>query len=286
MLKNFLKPTSDNSLPGLKLFAILLVGMFVFLAMFGESIAPYDPMAIHYGADGRAKQLLAPNVDHWFGTTYYGRDVFSQILAGARVPLIVGVTAALVISVVGTNIGLIAGYWGGRVDGALMRLTDIAFGIPFLPFSVLLVALLQPSLFTLIVTISALLWRTTARVIRAQVLSLKERPFIKASRIAGASHSRIIFRHLLPNVLSFSMLYMALGVAWAVGAEASLSFLGFGDPTRISWGSILYEAYLTASIRQAWWTAVPAGTCISLLVLSAFVIGREFEVHGASKSRT
>ena len=160
-----------------------------------------------------------------------------------------------------------------------MRVTDLAFAVPFLPFAVILVALLQPSLWNIILTISCLMWRTTARVIRSQVLSIKQQTFVKAARVAGASHARIIYLHIFPNVLPMALLYVAFGISWAVLSEASLSFLGFGDSNRMSWGQMLYFAYTSASIRTAWWWTVPPGVCITLFVLSVFLIGRQYERH-------
>jgi peptide/nickel transport system permease protein len=256
------------------------VALFVFfcsLAIAGESIAPHDPMAIHYLPNGKVAQLEPPSRAFWLGTTHYGRDVLSQVIVGSRVAIIVGIVSAFFITFIGTNIGLIAGYYGRRVDDLLMRLTDIVFGIPFLPFAVVLVALLRPSIWNIILTISCLLWRTTARVIRSQVLSLRERPFVRAARVAGASDLRIMYVHLLPNVMPMSLLYVAFGVAWAVLAEASLSFLGFGDPRMVSWGQMLYAAYISGSIRHAWWSVVPPGLCIMLITASVFLIGREYE---------
>jgi peptide/nickel transport system permease protein len=134
-----------------------------------------------------------------------------------------------------------------------------------------------PSLWNMIIAISILMWRTTARVIRSQVLSLKERPFITAAKVSGAGHLRIMYVHILPNVLPMSFLYVALGIAWATLAEASLSFLGFGDPLMFSWGQMLYYAFLTGSTRSAWWTVLPPGICITLFVISAFMVGQAYE---------
>jgi peptide/nickel transport system permease protein len=256
---------------------VLILVVFTIVAVVAPLIAPYDPFEIQRLPDGSVAQLVPPSARFWLGTTYYGRDVLSQLLVGTRVAMIVGVVSAFFIAAIGTNIGLISGYFGGWVDTILMRITDVVFGIPFLPFSVILVALLRPSLSNIVLTISCLLWRTTARVIRAQVLSLRERPFIKAAKVTGAGDLRIMYVHLLPNVLPMSLLYVALGIGWAVLAEASLSFLGFGDPSMLSWGEILYQAYLTGSFRSSWWVVVPPGICIALLVASAFMIGREFE---------
>jgi len=256
--------------------AVLFV-FFCVLAVAGERLAPYDPMAIHFLPSGKVAQVEAPSRAFWLGTTHYGRDVLSQVIVGSRVAFVVGIVSAFFIVFIGTNVGLVAGYYGRRVDDVLMRLTDIVFGIPFLPFAVVLVALLRPSIWNIILTISCLLWRTTARVIRSQVLSLRERPFVRAARVAGASDLRVMYVHLLPNVMPMALLYVAFGVAWAVLAEASLSFLGFGDPRMVSWGQMLYAAYISGSIRHAWWSVVPPGLCITLFTASVFLIGREYE---------
>lgn len=249
---------------------------FFLMSVGAPYLAPYDPMEYQY-ADGRVLKLQPPDYRHWLGTTYYGRDVLSQVLMGSRVALMVGIIAALFLSFIGTNIGLWAGYFGGRVDSLLMRITDIAFGIPFLPFAIVLIALTKPTIWNMIITISCLMWRTTARVIRSQVLSLKERPFIKAAKVSGSGDFRIMYVHILPNVLPMSFLYIVLGIAWATLTEASLSFLGFGDPRMISWGQMLYEAFVTGSTRDAWWTVFPPGICITLFVISAFMIGQAYE---------
>jgi len=258
------------------LFGVLVLLSFLIVAIFVPYITPYNPMEYQY-VDGKLARSLPPSTRFWLGTTHYGRDVFSQIIAGSRVALIVGFTAALFLTFIGTNVGLLAGYFGGKLDDVLMRTNDIAFGIPFVPFAIILIALTGPSIWNIIITISILMWRTTARVIRSQVLSLRERPFIMAARVSGASHLRIMYVHLLPNVLPMSFLYIALGIAWATLAEASLSFLGFGDPRMVSWGQILYDAFLTGSARTNWWNILPPALCISLFVISAFMIGQVYE---------
>lgn len=250
---------------------------FCVVAVIGPWIAPYDPHVNNLDAAGQILRLQPPSVAHWLGTTYYGSDVLSQLIVGTRIVVIVGISCALFITAIGTNVGLLSGYYGGRIDSILMRVTDLAFGIPFIPFAVVLVALLAPSIWNIILTISLLMWRTAARVIRSQVLTLKQRAFVKASRIAGASDLRIIYLHLFPNVLPMTLLYVAFDIAWAVIAEASISFLGFGDPNQTSWGQMLYLAYLSGAVRQAWWWTIPPGLCLSLFVGSVFLIGREFE---------
>jgi peptide/nickel transport system permease protein len=255
---------------------VIILLSFSSIALLAPYITPYDPMAYQY-ENGQVLKLQPPCKRFWLGTTYYGRDVLSQVIIGSRVALVVGFTAALFLSCIGTNIGLISGYFGGRIDNLLMRITDIAFGIPFLPFAIVLIALTRPSIWNIIITISALMWRTTARVIRSQVISLRERPFVKAAKVSGASDLRIMYIHILPNVLPMSFLYIALGIAWATLTEASLSFLGFGDPRMISWGQMLYEAFITGSTRNAWWYVLPPGICITVFVISAFMVGQTYE---------
>jgi peptide/nickel transport system permease protein len=257
--------------------AMTILAIMIAVAALSPWIVPYDPIANHFNAAGQLKRLEPPSASHWLGTTYYGLDVLSQMIDGTRIVLIVGITCAFFIAIIGTNIGLAAGYYGGRVDAVLMRITGLAFGIPFIPFAVVLVALLGPSLWNMILTISLLMWRTTARVIRSQVLSLRESAFVKAAKIAGASDFRIIYVHIFPNVLPMTLLYVAFDIAWAVLAEASISFLGFGDPNQVSWGQMLYLAYVSGSIRQAWWWTIPPGLGLSLLVIAVFLVGRQYE---------
>jgi len=257
--------------------AVAIFLVFALLAAMPHVFAPYDPATYHQGADGRLLALAPPSRAHWLGTTYYGQDVLSHLVVGTRVPLVVGICSAFFIVVLGTNIGLLAGYFGRRTDEALMRLTDVAFSLPFLPFAIVLAALFKPSLWNIVFAISVIQWRTCARVIRAHVLSLRERPFVLAVRAAGAGHAFILYRHILPNVLPLALLYGALGIAWSVLAEAGLSFLGFGDPQRISWGQMIHFAFVTATIRRAWWWVIPPGICLMLLVFASFFIGRVVE---------
>jgi len=253
--------------------------LFLLVSIAGPALLGPAPMQVHYLPGGAVARLLSPHEFAPLGTDFYGRSVLAQLVLGARSAFIISIVSTLFMAIIGTNIGLIAAYFGGRVDSLLMRITDLAFAVPFLPFAVILVALLQPSLWNIILTISCLMWRTTARVIRSQVLTIKQHTFVKAARVAGASHARIIYLHIFPNVLPMALLYVAFGISWAVLSEASLSFLGFGDPDRMSWGQMLYFAYTSASIRTAWWWTVPPGACITLFVLSVFLIGRQFERH-------
>jgi len=250
---------------------------FVLVAVFAPLIAPYGPFEVVY-TDQRAVLRLSPPT--WltlFGTTNQGMDVFSQLVWGSRVALTVGLLSALGSVVIGTLIGLAAGYFGGWVDEVLMRATDVAFGIPFLPFAMVVISISTPSLALVILLVIFFLWRTTARVIRAQVLSLKERPFVWAARAAGAGHGKILFLHIAPNVLPLSFLYMAIGVQTGIMLEAALSFLGFGDPHVQSWGIMLNAAFSAGAMRSAWWWVLPPGIALSVFVLSVFMVTRAYE---------
>lgn len=159
-----------------------------------------------------------------------------------------------------------------------MRTVDVMYGIPFEPFALILVLLFKPSLAIVILAVSLLTWRTTARLIRAQVLSLRERPFVKAARVAGASDARIMYLHILPNVMPLVFLELAITVGVSIIAEATLSFLGLGPPQSVSWGGILHDARLSGAWRTAWWWNLPPGFLIMLTVLSVFFISRSLEV--------
>ncbi|MFC6838005.1 ABC transporter permease [Halomarina ordinaria] len=258
-------------------FGVVVLLTFTLMGVFAPWLTPYDPGDINRDADGNALRLEGPSTDHLLGTTNLGRDVASQVIAGVRISLIVGFLAAFMAVFIGVNVGLISAYFGGWVDDVLMRVADIAYGLPFLPFVIVLVFLLGPSISSIVIVIGLILWRSTARVIRSQVLSHKERPYVESARSIGASDLRIMYLHILPNVLPLAFLYGAFSVAWAVLAEASISFLGFGDPSMVSWGQMLFEAYTADAIRTAWWWVVPPGVCIMLMVMAVFFIGRTLE---------
>ena len=257
---------------------LLVYAVFAVVALAAPLVAPYNPHVLIYQPDGEVAANLPPTAAHWLGTTNLGRDIFSQLLFGARAALLVGFAAAFGVVVVGTFVGLLAGYYGGWVDGLLMRVTDVAFGIPFLPMAVVLVAFLGPNIWNTVLVITLLLWRDTGRVIRAQVLSLRSRSYVEAARVLGAGHARTMFVHIAPNILPLSFLYGSLAIGWAILTEASISFLGFGDPRVISWGFMLQDAYNSQALaRQAFAWFVPPGVCIMLVVMAGFFIGRGYE---------
>jgi peptide/nickel transport system permease protein len=251
---------------------------FVLVAIFADALAPYNPNDILFTADGQLAASLPPSAEHLLGTTQLGRDVFSQLVLGARPSLFVGMTAAVAVATIGTAAGLLSGYLGGFVDKLLMRLADILLGLPFLPFVIVVVALIGASLQHVVLAIVLLLWPNPARVIRSQVLTLTQRQFVEAARVTGASEWRIMLVHVAPNILPLSFLYGSIAVGWAILAQASVSFLGFGDSDVVSWGTMLQDAYASQALdrgQYSWF--VPPGLCIVLVVLAGFFIGRGYE---------
>lgn len=249
----------------------------ILLAVFGPMLAPYGPFDRNYDAEGRLMRLAAPSANHWLGTTQLGRDVFSQMLWGARPAIIVGFATAFGVAAVGVNVGLIAGYFGGRVDTIMMRITDIFLGLPFLPFIIVILAITGRSTTTIIVAMTLIMWRSAARVIRAQVLSLKQMPFVAAARTTGAGDFAILYQEIAPNIMPIALVNIAFALAWAIITEASIGFLGYGDPNVMSWGSILHYAYASQMMYNAPWWVVPPGIAIMVLVSSVYFVGRAYE---------
>jgi len=249
----------------------------ILLAIFGPLIAPYGPFERIYDANDRLVRLSPPSASHWLGTTLLGRDVFSQMLWGARPALIVGFMTAFGVAVIGVNIGLIAGYFGGRIDAIMMRITDIFLGLPFLPFIIVMLAITGRSTTTIIVAMTLIMWRSAARVIRAQVLSIKQMPFVTAARTTGAGDFTILYREIAPNIMPIALVNIAFSLAWAIITEASIGFLGYGDPAVMSWGSIIHYAYASQMMYNAPWWVIPPGIAIMVLVSAVYFVGRAYE---------
>jgi peptide/nickel transport system permease protein len=255
-------------------FALAVLGLFIFLAIFGDAIAPDDPDASSLDV------LAAPSSDHWFGTTETGADVFSQVLAGARVSIVVGFAAAIISAVLGAAVGLLSGYFGGWTDRILDALENWFLVIPTLPLMIVLASLLDPSLTVLILVIGLTSWAGTGRIVRAQVLTLRERAFVERARALGAGDGYILKTHILPNTVPLIFANTVLIVAVAILSEAALAFLGLGDPTSISWGTMLENAFTSgAPSAEAWWYVIPPGLCITVLVLAIAILGYLFEEH-------
>ncbi len=270
--KIFIKnPLGKAGLALLMLFAFMALASFA-LPFIGDM---YDPMT---GVDPLVLHSVGPSAVHWLGTDFIGRDIFCQLLEGSKIAFIVGLASAFISIVIGTVVGMVSGYAGGIVDMLLMRLADMVMVLPSLVILLIIAALFgQLNIWMIVFLIAILRWPAVARVIRSQTLSLKQRPFIEASRVAGASNVRIIFKHIMPNVLPLAFLYMTFRVTSAILVEASLSFLGFGDPGQISWGMMLQWVWSSGHMFQAPYWLLPPGICISLLTLSFYMVGRAMD---------
>ena len=245
---------------------IVIFAIFAFLAIFAPYLRTVDPIKM-----GVPENILVPpSAQFWFGTDRLGRDIWSQTLYGARVALLVGFTAAAATVGMGTLVGLIAGYFGGKLEEVLMRIVDFFMMLPYLPLMIVLAAVLGPSIWNIILVVSIVYWPFTARVIRSQVLSLKERAFVEASRSVGASDRLLIFGEIMPNVVPLMFAQAVLMVTWAIYAEAVLAFLGLGDPTTVSWGWIVNRAFESQVLREnVWWVIPPiASICATILAFT------------------
>ena len=264
-------PVGKTGILILALFMAMALASFC-LPLFGPM---YDPMT---GIDPDIRQVTAPSLTHWLGTDNVGRDLFAQLLEGAKVAFIVGLSSAFISIVLGTVIGMVAGYAGGFIDAVLMRVADIIMVMPSLVILLILASLFgQFNIWLIVFIIAIMRWPAVSRVIRSQTLSLKRRPFIEASRVAGASPLRIIFRHIMPNVLPLAFLFMTFRVTSAILVEAALSFLGFGDPSQVSWGMMLQWVWKSGHMFQAPFWLIPPGISISLLTLAFYMLGRAMD---------
>jgi peptide/nickel transport system permease protein len=257
---------------------ILIYLLFTVVAFSADQLAPIDPMEILFTKAGKVAANMPPSAEFLLGTTNLGRDIYAQLVHGTRSALAVGLSAAVIVATVGTVVGLMSGYFGGWVDALLMRIADMALSLPFLPFVIVLTGFLGAETSNIVLAVALLLWPNSARVIRSQVLSLRERAYVEAARVTGASQWRIMFVHIAPNILPLSFVYAAIAIGWAIITEASVSFLGFGDPTNVSWGMMLQDAFTSQALSRgqyAWF--VPPGICIILIVVAGFFISRGYE---------
>jgi peptide/nickel transport system permease protein len=249
----------------------VLVAVIV-VALLAPYIAPYDA----HTKVGPIYQ--APSSKHLLGLDDGGIDVLTLILWGSRVSLIVGFAATFVAMVIGGGIGLVAGYFGGKTDIALMRVTDYFLVIPDIPLMIAAAAIWGRSLINIILIIGLIYWTSTARLIRAQVKSVRERVYVKRARTLGASNTRLMMKHVLPQVAPLLVANTVLMMAFAIFAETAIAFLGLGDPTAISWGRLIENAFEgNAVILGAWWAVVPPGVCVAVVILACTMLGQGIE---------
>lgn len=248
---------------------------FVLLALLGPVLFHEDELDVTKATGGVYEQ---PSGSHWLGTDSSGRDVLALVVWGARISLLVGLCATVLSMVIGTSVGIAAGHYRRFTGGVLDRLTDWFLVIPYLPLAIVLATILGQSLLTIIIVIGVTSWPGTARLIRAQTLSVEGRPYLERAKALGAGNVHQMTRHVLPNVMPLVMANTTLAVSISILSETTLSFLGLGDPTAVSWGSILDEAFSSGAITAgAWWYIIAPGLCVVLVVLAFNLIGRALE---------
>ncbi len=269
-LKRVVKTFFGNKIGTL---GFIMLVIFFMIAFIGPVIYPYSAIDV-----GEGPMMAKPSAEYIFGTDHLGRDLFGAIISGTKTSLIVGFSAALISISIGTTIGLTSGFVGGKLDSTLMRLTDGMMVLPKLPLIMVLSALLGTNIKNIILVIGFTGWTGTARLVRSQALSIRERPYIERAKSIGAGNVYIMYKHVLPNVFPVIFANTILATSSAILAEASLSFLGLGDPLSVSWGQILNGAFVNGAVSiGAWWYFVPAGLAIILLVLSFTFVGYSFD---------
>lgn len=262
------------------LLPLLIISIVVLSAIFADVLAPHDPEVSVKDASGRPVSSYLPpfwmqggSLNTPLGTDFHSRDILSRLLYGARVSLVVGIVGTLVAGAIGTFLGVLAGYLGRWVDQVIMRITDAWLALPTLIFAIFLASVLKPSLWNIIVILGLVFWSRYARIVRAEVLSLRERYFVQLAQVTGASTLRIMWRHIVPNVMNTVMVLFSLTIGVAIIVEASLSFLGVGvPPPTPTWGLMMSEGR-GPLIAGKWWVSVFPGLCIMVLVLAVNLLG-------------
>ncbi len=254
---------------------LIVLGIFIVLALAAPLLADPEVLEVTTAPGG---VLEPPSSEFWLGTDDNGRPILASLIWGARISLLVGLVATAISMVLGTLIGLTSGYLTGWPAAVLFRFTEWFLVLPFLPLALVMAVVLGPSLGTIIIVIGVTSWPGTALLIRSQTLSVKERAYLERSRVLGAGRSSQVYRHILPNVMPMVFANTTLTVAVAILTETTLSFLGLGDPTRISWGTMLNDAFdVGATTAGAWWFIIPPGLCVVFVVLAFTLIGKAIE---------
>ena len=254
---------------------MLILVFFIAIAIFAPIISPYDPNAI-------TSPYSKPGREHFLGTNDIGQDILSELVYGARISLFIGFFSAFVVTLVGSVLGIVSGYYKGITGRIIMGVTNIALVIPSLPLTIVLAAYMQASIWNIIIAICATSWAGTARIVRSRVLQIRELPFIKIEQALGVGNLKIMFIHILPNVFEVILIKGTLAVSSAMLTEAGLSFLGLSSSTAKSWGSILHYAFFRNGVlNNYWWWYMPPIICISLCVLGFMLLG----YHGQIKNK-
>jgi peptide/nickel transport system permease protein len=266
--------TAAHGLGNIPVIPTLILVSIAFMAIFANLLAPHNPEVGALTARFHPPFWQAGGTtEHLLGTDQLGRDVLSRLIFGARVSMVVGITAVLFAGIVGTVLGILAGYLGGWVDQVIMRITDAWLALPALTFAIFLAAIVGPSMWNIVIILGLVYWTRYARVVRGEVLSLKERDFVRLAIVAGCSKWTIMRRHILPNVMNSAIVLATLMLGVVIVTEASLSFLGVGvPPPQPAWGLMLSDGKQGLMVGY-WWLTICPGVCIMLMVLSANLLG-------------
>ncbi|MFO7271550.1 nickel transporter permease [Sphaerobacter thermophilus] len=251
----------------LNIVALVIIVLFLFLCVFGDVLAPFDPVKPDV-----VNKFQPPSSTHWFGTDELGRDILSRVMSGAKISLGIATLIVGIAVVVGVFVGAIAGYFGGYVDELLMRLTDIFLAFPALILAMGIAASLGRDLQNTVIALTVVYWPWYARLVRGQVIALRQRDFVEAARAVGASHRRVLVRHILPNTVAPVIIQMTIDVGYAVMATAGLSFIGLGaQPPMPEWGTMIAGA--RTYFREAWWYITFPGLALTLTVIGFNLLG-------------
>lgn len=249
-----------------------IIGLFLVVSSLSHYLKPYSTSAPSCAV------FEPPSAQHWLGCDDGGIDMVSLVLQGGQISMFVGFTAAVIAIAIGATVGVLSGYFGGWVDSILMRVTDYFMVIPQIVLMIVVAAVWGPKLSHVIVVIGFLMWTSTARVVRAQVKTLRERVYVQRAVSIGAGHPRIILHHILPQLGPLLIANAVLAITLAIFNETALAFLGLSDPTAVTWGTIMEHAFVRGAISTgAWWAIVPAGLCVAILIMGCYLLGNSIE---------
>ncbi len=256
---------------------VAVIGLVILI--FFTLVAIFAPWLEPYSTTQQVGPVYAPpSSQHLLGLDDGGIDMLSEVIAGARVSMLVGFSAAAVAMVLGGGIGLLSGYFGNKTDIILMRITDYFLVIPDVPLMIVAAAVFGRSLVNIVLIIGLIYWTSTARLIRAQVKSVRERVYVKRARALGGGHSRLVWKHITPQVAPLLVANTVLTIAIAIFAETYISFLGLGDPSQISWGRLIQNSLTGGAVfHKAWWAIIPPGLCVTIVILAATMMGQAME---------
>lgn len=253
---------------------LAMIGFFLLCAVI--TISLFAPFLSNHDRDAidTTKTYQKPSQEHWLGTDELGRDTFTRLIYGGRISLSVGLVSTAIAVIIGVSLGTIGGYHGGLIDTIIMRIVDVFMCFPFFLIAIVVASILGPSIWNVMIISGVLGWTGIARIVRAQVLSLKQQEFIEAARSLGLNSADIIIKHIIPNIVAPIIVYATLGIARGVLSEAGLSFLGLGvKPPTPSWGNMLASAQSMRSLRLHWWLWIPPGSLVFLMILSINFLG-------------